>query len=341
MGLASGDVEEVAALIRHHLLLVDTATRRDIDDGAVVSMVAETLRDARLARLLYILSIADGNATGPEGWNEWKAALVRELYRKVVVALETGEIPARSDVNLRAQEIEAYEPALSGRAHDILATLPPSYLQATSVPDMVDDLHLLSPPPNRGEVRHRVDPGVEPGEVVVTVCVVDRPGTLARTAGVLALHRISVLRAQAYSTTTGLALERFITTAPQEPSWEGFAADLTAAYSGRLALEARLDRKIKDYAQGHVEAEVRVLNEESSHSTVIEVRSHDALGLLFAIASALSDLDLDIHVAKIDTLGARVVDVFYVRNMMGVKLSDEETSEVARAIEHRIARTLG
>jgi [protein-PII] uridylyltransferase len=197
-------------------------------------------------------------------------------------------------------------------------------------------------PPERGEVRHRVYDGLERGEAAVTVCVPDRPGTLARTAGVLALNRISVLQAQAFSTTAGIALERFIVKVPESASWAAFEKDLEAVYSGRLALEARLEKKIRDYRPPQAfDPEVRVLGDASAHSTVIEVRAPDALGLLFAVTAALTDLDLDIHVAKIDTLGQRVVDVFYVRNSWGEKLTEEQSAEVERSIRHRVARLFG
>jgi [protein-PII] uridylyltransferase len=342
MGLDQETTEDICALVRWHLLLVDTATRRDLDDGAVIQEVAEKIADGVRLRVLYVLSVADGRATGPEGWSTWKGALVQELYRKALVALETGELPARSDVTARAREIEAYEPALAGRAEEILATLPPSYLASTVIPDMVDDIRLLQRAPGRGEVTHRVYEGFEEGEAAVTICVIDRPGILARTAGVFALNRISVLRAQAFSTSTGLALERFVVRLPDEPPWESFGRDLESVYSGRLALEARLERKIRDYKPpARMEAEVRVLQDASPHSTVIEVRAPDALGLLYAIASALTELDLDIHVAKIDTLGPRVVDVFYVRNAFGEKLSPAQSAEVTRSIRHRIHRLFG
>lgn len=341
-GLEREQIEEIARLVRWHLLLVDTATRRDLDDGAVISHVADTVGDGRILRLLYILSVADGRGTGPEGWSNWKGALVAELYRKALTALETGHIPSRSDVTQRAREVEAYEPSLAGRVEELLATLPPSYLEATAVPDMVDDLRLLLQSPSKGQVRYRVYEGLEHGEAAVTICVRDRPGTLARTAGVLSLNRISVLRAQAFSTTAGLALERFVVRDPEAAAWARFKADLEAVYSGRLALEARLEKKIHDYGpEAPMEVDVRVLQEVSPHSSVIEVRSPDALGLLFALTAALTDLDLDIHVAKIDTLGARVVDTFYVRNAWAEKLTAEQCSEVERAIRHRIARLFG
>lgn len=339
MGLSAEETQEVADLVRWHLLLADTATRRDVDDGAVIAEVAQTVGNARALRGLYALTIADARATGTEAWSDWKASLVLTLYRKVLVALETGEIPMRSDVALHVQQIESYEPSLAGRAGEVLATLPPSYLESASLPDVVDEIRLLLRAPQAGEVRYRIDEAAEAGQAALTLCVSDRPGTLARTAGVLALNRISVLQAQAFSTTAGLALERFVVARGNGRSWDEVIADLEAAYSGRLALEAHLERKARDYRPPiDVVPEVRVLANVSSHSTVIEVRAPDALGLLYSVAAALNDLDLDIHIAKIDTLGRRVVDVFYVRTAWGTKLNEEQAAAVDAAIAHRVRR---
>ena len=337
IGLASETTREISQLVRWHLLLVDTATRRDLDDGAVIAQVAETIGNGRILRLLYILTVADANATGPEAWSEWKAALVGELFRKAVVALETGQLPARSDVVEKAREVEAYEPSLAGRADELLATLPPSYMEATAVEDMADELRMLLQPPQPGQVKCRIYEG--PDESAITVCLPDRPGTLARTAGVLALNRVSVRSARAFATSNGIAIERFIVSSPGAEAFERVRHDLEAVYAGKLALEARLDRKISDYAaEAPVEPRVSVLQDASAHSTVVEVRCADVLGLLYAIAAAMTELDLDVHVAKIDTLGERVVDVFYVRTSWGTKLGDDQATEVERAIEHRITK---
>lgn len=339
MGLPKEMVGEVCALVRWHLLLPDTATRRDLEDGAVIETVARTVQTPRRARLLYALSAADGRATGPAAWSSWKAALVAELYRKLVVALETGEVPVRRSIAERAREVEAYEPGLAGRAEQVLACLPPSYGSTTSVPEMADELHLLLAAPAPGQARVRLEQGLEAGQWVVTLCVSDRPGALAKTAGVLALRRLSVLSARAYSTSNGLALQRFIVQAAAEDATSGLEETLEAAYAGRLAVDARVRQKVRDYGwNAGLTAEVRMLHDSSEHSTIVEVRAPDALGLLYAVTAALADLELDIHVAKIDTLSERVVDVFYVRSPDGAKLDDQQATEAKRAIEDRLHR---
>ncbi|HET9559028.1 MAG TPA: HD domain-containing protein, partial [Actinomycetota bacterium] len=344
MGLDADELEEVAVLVRHHLLLVETATRRDLDDPSVVEGVAAALGSPRRLRLLHLLTVADGLATGPAAWNDWKGTLVADLAARVLHVLERGGPPSPGDPEALAVRIEAARPALAGQAARLLGSLPGSYLSTLATVDaeeLAEELELLADPPGPGGVRHRVDPSGD-GHGLVTVCAADRPGTLARTTGVLALHRVSVLRAHVWSTSGGLALQRFAVQAPATLRWQHLGADLDAAWSGRLAVEARLERKARDYrAPAPVEPDVRVLPDESAHSTVVEVRAADALGLLHAVAAALGDLDLDVRVAKIDTLGDRVVDTFYVRSPWGAKLSDEQADELTLAIRHRTTRLLG
>ena len=344
MGLDADQAEEVAVLVRHHLLLVETATRRDLDDPSVVEGVASALGSPRRVRLLHLLTVADGLATGPAAWNDWKGTLVADLAARVLHVLERGAPPSPGDPAALAASIESARPALAGQAARLLATLPDSYVSALAAVDtaeLAEELELLADPPGPGVVRYRVDPSGD-GHGLVTVCAADRPGTLARTTGVLALHRVSVLRAHVWSTSAGLALQRFAVQAPATLRWQRLGADLDAAWSGRLAVDARLERKARDYRPAApVEPDVRVLPDESAHSTVVEVRAGDALGLLHAIAAALGDLDLDVRVAKIDTLGDRVVDTFYVRSPWGAKLSDEQADELTLAIRHRATRLLG
>jgi [protein-PII] uridylyltransferase len=342
MGLSANEASTVETLVRHHLLLSDTATRRDIDDGSVIASVAATVTDPDVLRLLYVLSGADGLATGQGSWNGWKASLVSALYRRVLVALGSGELPARSDVEARLRELEAYDPVVAATAEPILTALPPSYLATTSIEDIADDVRLLHAPPAPGQVMTRIDPGFQAGRSVVTVCFADRPGSLARTAGVLTLHRIGVLSAQAYTTEAGSALERFIVAEPEKIDWAKVDADMSAAYSGRLALDARLEQKTQAYKpKDRLEISVRILADESEHSTVVEVRAPDALGLLYALCTAISGLDINIHVAKIDTLGERVVDVFYLRSSDGSKLDEVQGTELITAMKHQVGRLFG
>ncbi|MGH7301425.1 MAG: hypothetical protein ACREJE_13510, partial [Candidatus Rokuibacteriota bacterium] len=234
--------------------------------------------------------------------------------------------------------LERYEPLLAGRSERVLSSLPPSYLLSTPMEDMADEVKLLLAAP--GRVLSRLDLADEHSRSVVTVASPGVPETLALIAGVLALHRIDVLAARSYATAGGPALTRVIVAAPEEATRPRIEGDLVAAFTGSLAVDAALAAKIKDYREPRIEPEIRVLDDASDSSTVIEVRAPDALGLLYALTAGFADLGLAIHVAKIDTLGHRVVDVFYVRTLRGAKLGAEQSDEVRRAIRHRVDRLL-
>ena len=341
MGLAGEQLEDVATLVRHHLLLVDTATRRDLDDPAVVTAVAAAVSTPRRLRLLRLLTVADGLATGPTAWSGWKHSLVADLCHRVAAALEHGPPTGPADPATAAPQLERHRPALAGRAGALLAALPAAYGASATPEELAAELQLVAEPLGPSEVRFHVEPGPD-GRARVVICVPDRPGALARTAGVFALHRVSVLRAQAWSTSEGASLQRLLVDPLVTPAWDRLATDLEAAWSGRLAVEARLERKARDYrVPAPVVPDVRVLADASDSATVVEVRATDALGLLYAITAALGDLDLDIRTATIDTLGDRVVDAFYVTSPSGDKLTEAQAAELTLAVRHRVARLLG
>ncbi len=187
------------------------------------------------------------------------------------------------------------------------------------------------------------DRRIEVSGDVFTVMTADRPGVFSRVAGVLALHGLDVLAASAYST-QGRALAEFRVTDPlrDETPWPRVTADLELALDGRLALQARLSERVRTYGR----AKRRVVagpttvgfdDRASVDATVIDVQAADGIGVLYRITRALAELDLDIRSAKVQTLGARVHDAFYVRDRGG-KIADARTlAEIERAILHSLA----
>jgi [protein-PII] uridylyltransferase len=189
----------------------------------------------------------------------------------------------------------------------------------------------------------------------LTVVIPDRPGAFARIAGVLALHGLGVLDANAYSSDpgtpgAGMALSRFRVESAFGPvvPWDRVVRDLEAAFAGRLALTARLHDRARTYATRRSTSAVPVRtgvafdNRASRVATVIDVLAPDSMGLLHRIARALAELDLDIRSAKVSTIGPQVVDAFYVRTSAGEKLDDEDLQrEVTRAVLHAVSGTDG
>jgi len=294
MGLTEPDVELVASAVRHHLLLPVVATRRDLDDPVTVKQVAALVPSRGLLELLHALAIADGLATGPAAWNDWKARLVADLVRRVTAVLAGQPMPAPAPLR-----------------EDQLALAADGGPAAT--------VH-----------------GSE-----VTVVAPDRPGLLWRAAGVLASHRLAVRSANATSV-HGTAVTVFDVTPefgdPPDPTL--VAGDLRRMLLGRLDVEDRLERRARAAPpRGAVIPAPRVtlVDEASETATVVEVRAHDAPGLLWRVGRALGECGLNVRAARVETLGAEVVDVFYVTDDDGEPLSDRDRR---RATVHSVLAVL-
>jgi [protein-PII] uridylyltransferase len=293
-------VAVLQAMVRHHLLLPDVATRRDLDDPATTTAVADAVGDQRTLVLLAALTEADSLATGPAAWGRWKADLVRELVRRTAHVLGGG---APEDV--REDFPTAEHLALLAAGEQVL----------------------------QGEGDR------------LTVVTQDRPGVFSRVTGVCALHGLGVLDA-AVTSVDGIALEVLRVESSFGPTigWDKVLADLESALEGRLALQARLAERARVYGTRRGSTPItdppRVIvdNKASFAATVVEVHAPDAMGVLYRITRALSELDLDIVSAKVQTLGDRVVDAFYVRSPSGGKLEDPAVLvEIERALLHELA----
>jgi [protein-PII] uridylyltransferase len=289
MGLPPADVALVSAAVRHHLLLPMVATRRDLDDPVTVRQVADIVGSRALLELLHAIAVADGLATGPAAWNDWKAGLVADLVRRVAAVLAGEPMPA-------------------------------------PVPLRDDQLALAADGGPAARVR-----GSE-----VTVVAPDRPGLLWRAAGVLASHRLTVRGANASSVgTTAVSVFDVEPEYGEPPDGALVAADLCRMLQGRLNVEERLDRRARAaLPRAAVPApRVTLVDEASETATVVEVRAHDAPGLLWRVGRAFGDCGLDVRAARVETLGAEVVDVFYVTDADGKPLVDEE---VRRGLVHSV-----
>jgi len=279
LGLESHDIGVLMALVHHHLLLPDTATRRDIDDPATIALVTDAVRDRATLDLLHALTEADALATGPAAWGDWKARLVEGLVGRATAAL-AGEQPP--------------QPELLDEAQQALAA--------------------------RGELAMDVT-----GERV-TVVAPDRPGLLWRWAGVLSLHRLAIRSATA--TSSGMTAVTVFEVSPRFgslPDWSVVRADVRRAYDDALPIADALAERERAYARGGttvVPARVLWMDDASTSATVLEVRAHDRIGLLYRLTRALADAGLDVRSARMTTLGAEVVDAFYVVDDAGGLVTD-------------------
>ncbi|MFM8946493.1 MAG: ACT domain-containing protein, partial [Actinomycetota bacterium] len=302
VGIPHDDMVILQTMVKHHLLLPDVATRRDLADPATISHVAENVSSPLVLDLLHGLTEADSLATGPAAWGSWKAELVAELVKRVHLVLGGGDM---------------------------------NEVQWRLFPD-ADVLEMMA--------KGTISVGVTDDSV--TVVSPDRPGTFSRVAGVLTLHGLSVIGAQAHSDEQGMAASQFRVHVPSHGpiEWSPIITNLERALHGELAIEARMAERAKSYRRRRRSAgelappKVTFFDEASSNATVLEVRAPDQHGILHRITKAMAEVGLDIRHASVQTIGDEVVDAFYVRTSAGEKLTDQfHRNEVVRAILFSLA----
>jgi [protein-PII] uridylyltransferase len=290
MGLPEPDVDAVTSLVRHHLLLAETATRRDLGDPATIHAVAAAVGDGDSLDLLHALTIADAAATGPGAWGDWKAGLVGQLVARTHASL-AGNPPPRTD-------------SLDDSQRDLAA--------AGVLAVALDGSRL-------------------------TIVSPDGPGLLWRWAGVVSLHRLQIRSATAATVDAPggpMALTSF-DVVPQfgtMPDLDALRADVLRAAGDRLPIAARVAEREQTYAgqSAAPAAPPRVLwadADTSRHASVVEVRAHDGIGLLYRLTRAISDAGLTLLSARIQTLGAEVVDAFYVVEPDGSQVTSQARRE--------------
>ncbi|MFF7653490.1 [protein-PII] uridylyltransferase [Streptomyces sp. NPDC007983] len=332
IGFDRADVSVLATLVRHHLLLVETATRRDLDDPATVHAVAEAVRGPGTLELLHALTEADALATGPAAWSAWRGALVADLVKRVAAVL-AGEPAPDPDA---PQQITAEQERLA--------------IEARRTGGPVLALHA------RPEALPPGDETAEPEPIGVEllIAVPDQSGVLAAAAGVLALHRLTVRAADLRAVDLPSELDgadrgvlllswRVAAEYGSLPQAARLRNDLLRALDGSLDIVARLAEREAAYRKyprrRGVHApppRVTVAPGSSQLATVIEVRAQDVPGLLHRIGRALEAAGVTVRSAHVSTLGANAVDAFYVTDAAAAPLAPMRAAEVAREVEQAL-----
>lgn len=349
---------EVVFLIRHHLLLAETATRRDLGDEKSIVHCARLIGSPERLRMLYLLTWADSKATGPRAWNDWIANLVQELFFKVLKILIKGEL-ATTDASQKVRQTMHQvreELALHDKGVDpepLFDVMSPRYLLGSSPRDIVRHIEMVLKMRDAEKMQRGYPFFLEAREnsaedcSVITVLARDRPGLFADIAGVLALNSVNILSAEIYTWRDGTAVDIFKATRPLDPihpdtTWQKVRQDLKSTFEGKLSLTYRLGQKRASSVLSNDERpsrppQVVIDNTSSDFFTLIEVFADDRVGLLYLITKTLFDLRLDIRIAKIATKGDQIADVFYVRDLEGQKIEDEaHLREIEGALRYEL-----
>ena len=299
VGFDDNDVETLKLLVRHHLLLSSTATRRDLDDPATVQSIVAVIPDANTLELLHALSIADGEATGSAGWSDWKATLVAELVsrvRKAMTGVEVAQQPFVSNEQIvLAQKGElrvSIQEHSSGYAVEVISPDKPGLLSIVAG--------------------------------VFNISRLDVKSARTKTLGKSAVMYWIVTPEPHAPDVTDSKLHQLISDALLDSS------DVEEKLLARAKAYASIPTiPVPD-------PEVEIFTDAATDATVIEVRSHDRPGLLFRIGAAITQSKIDIRSAIVTTLGAEAIDTLYVTELTGGPLTPERAKEVASHLKQAL-----
>ncbi len=351
LDLSEEDREVLAYLVFHHLVMSHTAFRRDLNDHKIIRTFARKLKNVEVLQKMFILTVADISAVGPDVMTKWKESLLGELYSRTYEVMIEG----RESIKIKNQEAALQQETrrtllecLTTQGRETpqfdwsswidgqLTQLPDSYIVSTSVEQMA--AHLLAirnlrSCPTYVEGHFNGDLGIS--EYVLITREKAKPGLIMQVTGVFAALGLDVLNAQIMTLSDGTVLDVFSvndSTSNGQPSdyrLQEVAQEIKAVVEEESSVDQVLERHRRmnfgrQFPTGRRPTEVFIDNEASDSYTVIDVFADDKPGLLYVLAKTLVQLDLSIHFARIGTRLDQVVDVFYVTNAQDDKISSEE-----------------
>ena len=334
LGLNAAETELAAWLVEVHLVMSAVAQSRDLSDRRTIENFAAVVQSLERMKLLAILTTADIRAVGPGVWNGWKAQLLRTLYYETEPVLTGGF----SEVN-RAERVAAAKAEFRAEMTDwpaeeldaYIARHYPAYWLKVDLPHKVAHARFVRDTEAAAK-RLATSVGFDAGRGVteLTVYAPDHPWLLSIIAGACALTGANIVDAQIYTTTDGLALDTI--SVSREFEFDEDEARRAARIGDAIEKAVRGQIKLPDVVPKRappkgrlkafaIEPEVTINNQWSHRYTVVEVTGLDRTGLLYELTTTLSKLNLNIASAHVATFGERVVDVFYVTDLLGAKIT--------------------
>ena len=348
LGLTASETETVAWLIRHHLLMSETAQMRDLNDFKTILDFCTIVQSLERLKLLIILTVADIRAVGPGVWNGWKGQLLRTLYAEAEPVLTGGHtavsrkervadaqaaffarLPTWSDADKKAYVARHYE----------------AYWLGTSTEKQLKHAELISRSTPKSVVTS-TETDAFTAITELTIYTPDHPRLLALITGACAAAGANIAGAQIFTTADGMALDtiliqrEFQSEEDERRRGERIADLVRKALRGELWLKEAVARAYKPQQRIKaftVEPRVIIDNHSSNRFTVIEINGLDRIGLLYDLTEALYKLNLNIASAHVTTFGEKAIDVFYVTDLTGAKI---ENTTRHKQIEHALGSVL-
>ena len=351
LGLSAAETETVAWLVRYHLAMSGTAFQRDLMDPKTIESFAGLVQSPERLRLLLVLTVCDIRAVGPNVWNGWKAALLRQLYSAAEQVLSGGTLAGGRAERIKQVQADVAE-RLTGwsdaEKDEHFARGYAPYWLSFDADSLARQAGLVRDAERNGQalaLEHRVDAGRSVTEI--TIYTLDTHGLFARLAGAMAVSGANIVDAKIFTLANGMALDTFWIQDLEGKPFDDpqrlarLAARVELALSNRLDIQGELAAQRGSWPKRDqvftVEPRVLIDNNASDTFTVIEVNGRDRPGFLHVVTRALTRLNLQIASAHITTYGERAVDVFYVKDLFGLKVvNQEKLKQVAEAVEKSI-----
>ena len=345
-GFSAADTDTAAWLIEQHLTMSSVAQSRDLTDRRTIENFADVVQSLERLKLLTILTTADIRAVGPGVWNGWKAQLLRTLYYETEPAVTGGFSEVNRAQRVTEAQAELREALTDWDAADLgryIARLYPAYWLKVDLPHKIKNARFVQAAEQQGKrLATTVAFDATQGVTEITVFAPDHPWLLSIIAGACAMTGANIVDAQIYTTTDGMALDtiaisrEFERHEDEERRALRVADTIEKALRGDLRLPDVVTKRappkgrIRAFA---VEPTVTINNQWSHRYSTIEVTGLDRTGLLYELTATLSKLNLNIASAHVATFGERVVDTFYVTDLMGAQItSPTRQAAIKRAL---------
>jgi len=334
LGVSGEDRERILFLIKNHLVMSSLSQRRELSDRKVIADFSILVRDRQNLAMLYLLTYADISSVNPDAWTQWKAVLLQDLYVKTLNSLSKKVLAGEEDKARLESIIAKIKEAAQGRytaeaVVHLLSVMSEQYILTTTINKILDHLGMmLRLPQEQLIIQHRHYP--EKGYTELTVCAYDAYGMFYRTAGTIASKNLNILRAQVYTSKSGVMIDTFQITDPAgkiyeyEDAWKSVQQDLRIVLTNKARPPEASHYMVVPRLTTTTTSEVAFDNDTSEAFTIIDISARDRVGFLYQVTKALYDLNLDIASAKIVTEGSRVMDSFYVSDLLRRKVIDAD-----------------
>jgi [protein-PII] uridylyltransferase len=345
-GFSPADTDTAAWLIEQHLTMSSVAQSRDLTDRRTIENFADVVQSVERLKLLTILTTADIRGVGPGVWNGWKAQLLRTLYYETEPALTGGFSEVNRSQRVEEAQRELREALTDWSAADLdryIARLYQAYWLKVDLPHRIKNARFVQAAEQQGKrLATTVAFDATQGVTEITVFAPDHPWLLSIIAGACAMTGANIVDAQIYTTTDGMALDTIAVSREFDRFEDEERRALRVAETIEKAL--RGDMRLPDVVTKQappkgrmkaftVEPNVTINNQWSHRYSTVEVTGLDRTGLLYELTATLSKLNLNIASAHVATFGERVVDTFYVTDLMGAQItSPTRQAAIKRAL---------